>query len=287
MTRMQPAGAPHPRLPTFVIIGAMKSGTTTLGAYLNAHPDAYCAQEPHFFDQNFERGVPWYRERFRDAGAASVVGEKSPSYMYHPDAIRRLTEVLPDARLVAILRHPVHRAYSHYWHERRIKQETLSFGDALDAEPRRLREYPDGMCPFAYVDRGLYLDQLRRVVGYAPRERLLVLLFEDLLRAPEQTYSELGRFLGIDGSLAAPPGPEESNAYRTYHPEWAWKLMHRYRLWGRLPRPIAGRLWRAMQREATYPPIEAAQHARLLDRFAEPNRALGDWLGRDLTEWGI
>jgi hypothetical protein len=284
---MEPARVQQPRLPTFLIIGAMKSGTTTLGAYLNHHPDAFCAQEPHFFDQNFERGVEWYRERFRDAGTAAVVGEKSPSYMYHPDAIRRISEVLPDARLIAILRHPVHRAYSHYWHQRRLKQETLSFDDALDAEPGRLREDAAGMSPFGYVDRGLYLEQLERVVRFAPRERLLVLLFEDLLRAPLETYSELGRFLGIDGTLAAPPGREDSNTYRSYHPEWAWRLMNRHRLWRRLPLPIAGRLWRAMQREATYPPIGEALQAHLIDLFAEPNRALAHWLGRDLSEWSV
>ena len=287
MTRMEAPDAAQPTLPNFVIIGAMKSGTTTLGAYLNAHPDAFCAQEPHFFDRNFERGIEWYREQFRNAGKVAVVAEKSPSYMYHPDAIPRLVEVLPDARLIAILRHPVHRAYSHYWHQRRLKLEKLSFSEALDAEQSRLRETSPGLCPFAYVDRGLYVDQLERVVGVTPRKQLLVLFFEDLLRSPAETYEELGRFMGIDGSLAAPPGREESNPYRTPRPEWAWRLLHRYRLWSRLPRPIAGRLWRVMQREASYPPIEDTVHARLLDRFAEPNRALAVWLGRDLPAWSV
>ncbi|MGH2728638.1 MAG: sulfotransferase family protein [Actinomycetota bacterium] len=284
---MEPVAAPAVRLPSFVIIGAMKSGTTSLGAYLTAHPDAYCALEPHFFDSNFERGLDWYRGYFRNAGDAAAVGEKSPSYMYHPLAIKRLAATLPNAKLVAILRHPVDRAYSHYWHERRLGHETLSFGEALRAEPERLRASPPGHCRFAYMDRGLYLDQLQRVTSLVPRERLLVLLFDELDREPARTFSSLCDFLGIEGSHVPELVGERTNTYRTHRPESLWRAMQRYRLWRWLPAALARRLGRMMEREATYPDVEPAVRRELLDRFAAPNGALEAWLGRDLDAWSF
>lgn len=265
----------------------MKSGTTSLGAYLTAHPDAFCALEPHFFDANFARGLDWYRDWFRKAGGAAAVGEKSPSYMYHPQAVERLAATLPSAKLVAILRHPVERAYSHYWHERRLGHERLPFGEAIGAEPERLRTAPPGLSRFAYVDRGLYLEQLERVTKHVPRERLLVLLFDDLERDPAGTFGALCAFLGIEGSQVPELVGERTNTYRTHRPEWLWRAMHMYRLWRWLPGPLARRLGRIMEREAAYPNVDAAVRAELLERFAVPNRALGDWLGRDLSAWSV
>jgi sulfotransferase family protein len=285
MTLMQPVPAPLPRLPSFVIIGAMKSGTTSLGAYLTAHPDAFCALEPHFFDSNFERGLNWYSDWFKDAGDAKAVGEKSPLYMYHPLAVERLVGTLPDVRLIAILRHPVERAYSHYWHERRTGHETLTFAEALRAEPERLRSSPPGESRFSYVDRGRYLEQLERVAALVPRERLLVQLFDDLERAPGETFAELCAFLGIEGSHVSELVGEKTNTYRTHHPEWLWRQMHVRRLWRWVPPPVARWMGRKMEREAEYPEIDPSIRADLLGRFADPNRALASWLERDLSAW--
>jgi hypothetical protein len=106
------------RLPNFLIVGAMKSGTTSLARYLGAHPQAYVAPEKeiNFFERGYvwNRGVDWYASRFEGAGDALAVGEASPSYMYWPTAIERMASVVPDARLIALLRDPVERAYSHY-----------------------------------------------------------------------------------------------------------------------------------------------------------------------------
>jgi hypothetical protein len=279
---MSPDGS---RLPSFVIIGAMKSGTTSLAAYLNAHPDAFCAIEPHFFDAAFDRGIDWYREQFRDAGGVAAVGEKSPSYMYLPGVMERITGTLPDAKLVAILRHPVDRAYSHYWHQRRAGKEKLPFARALAAEPDRLAAQTKGTSPFAYVDRGMYLSQLERVAALTSSENVLVLLFEDLRSEPEKTFATLCTFLGIDPSVVPPLVGERTNTFRTYRPRWLWVAMHRYRLWRRLPRPVAERMGRVMTRESVYEPMDPAVRAQLLERFAEPNAALAAWLGRDLSVW--
>lgn len=271
-------------LPNFLIIGAQKSGTTTLRAALDAHPEAFCAREIHFFNQRYDRGLDWYRERFTAADGLPAIGEKCPNYLSHPAALDRLANDLPGVKLIAILRHPVDRAYSNYWHERRGRRETLSFAEAIDAEPERVRHSGvDG--PFAYIARGRYLPQLQRVSRLVPRDRLLVLLFEDLRNDPKGTFGEVCRFLGIDGTVAPPELHMRANPYRTHRPEWLWRFMMRKRLWRRLPRRMAKWLRARMEQEIPYEPMDPAVRRRLLDSFADDNAALATWLGRDLSGW--
>src|ERR671919_2133494 len=107
------------RLPTFLVIGAMKSGTTALINSLGKHPDVFALpSEIHFFDRFHDRGLDWYRERFAKARGQGAVGESTPEYMYLPHARERIVRDLPGVQLIAILRNPVERAYSHYWHNR-------------------------------------------------------------------------------------------------------------------------------------------------------------------------
>src|SRR5437764_7156012 len=117
-----------PPLPNFFIIGAMRSGTTSLTRYLNAHPDVFVApgKELHFFDQRFDRGLDWYRDCFERAAGQRAIGEATQSYMYDAEAMTRLAVTVPKARLLAILRNPVDRAWSHYWLNRALALETLS-----------------------------------------------------------------------------------------------------------------------------------------------------------------
>jgi hypothetical protein len=145
------------RLPTFLVIGAMKAGTSTLARALAQHPQVFVprAKEVHFFDHHFGRGLDWYRAWFEEAGAVPAVGEASPTYMHNEGAWLRMARTLPDARLIAILRDPGDCAYSHYWHNVRWGREPLSFREALAAEFRRLLEAPPGRKGrYAYVDRG-------------------------------------------------------------------------------------------------------------------------------------
>src|SRR5436309_16134274 len=108
-------------LPDFIVIGAQKSGTGSLYAYLNGHPDVAGARvkEVHYFDLHYHRGVDWYLDQFPDEAAARprCTGEASPYYLFHPHAPRRAFDLVPDARLIALLRDPVDRAISHYHHE--------------------------------------------------------------------------------------------------------------------------------------------------------------------------
>src|SRR5581483_1042107 len=138
-------------LPDFLVIGTVKSGTTTLHGWLSGHPfvEPAVRKEVHFFDYAYFRGVDWYRSHFpsecardafvREHGRPFVTGEASPSYISHEWAPSRIARVVPEAKLVVALRNPVDRAYSHYQMSRREGEEPLdSFADALAAEEQRL-----------------------------------------------------------------------------------------------------------------------------------------------------
>ena len=112
-------------LPNFFIAGTMRSGTTSLTRYLDAHPDVFIApqKEIHYFDLNYPRGIDWYRQQFSNVDREVAVGDATPSYVYLEEAVARMTETVPDARVIVLLRHPVDRAYSHYWLRRALGAE--------------------------------------------------------------------------------------------------------------------------------------------------------------------
>lgn len=178
-------------LPSFLIIGARKSGTSSLFDYLLQHPDVRAPlwKETRFFDFGYQKGLAWYRAHFprREPGARWITGEATTGYLSHPSCAERIACHLPDAKLVAILRNPVDRAISDWAHEQRRGAEQRSAREALGA--------PDPASP--YVARSLYARQLRRYLGRFPRERLLVLRYEDFFAAPAEGYAELLRFLGL------------------------------------------------------------------------------------------
>lgn len=272
-------------LPNFLIIGAMRSGTTSLARYLETHPEVFLAQqkEVHYFDVNYEKGEGWYRQQFAKTMTERAIGEASPTYMYDAGVPARMAALLPQARLVAILRNPVDRAYSHYWHTRALGKEPLEFAEALAAEPERLCASTDPRVRYrySYLDRGHYLSQLLHICKYYPRQALFVLLFEDLRRRPTETFQQVCQFLEIEGSFVPPNLGGAVNAYTTYRSVW---LRNRLREW---PSSFLKRVIERLnkRREASYPPLDAEMRAKLLDYFAEDNAALASWLGRDLAAW--
>ena len=185
------ATAPIRPLPDYLIIGGQRCGTTALHDHLARHPAIGAAhvKEVHYFDLNYERGERWYRGHFpndvrravarRRTGVEMVCGEASPYYLFHPLVPERARALVPDARLIVLLRDPVARALSHYHHEVALGMEPLTFEEALDAEPerldgeeRRLVQFP-GYASVAhqhhsYVARGHYADQLERWLGRVP-----------------------------------------------------------------------------------------------------------------------
>lgn len=210
-------------LPNFLLIGAQKSGTTSLYRYLLQHPAVagFWGKELHFFDRRYDNGLDWYRSHFplaarvawirRRTGVAPAIGEGSSGYLFHPGAPARIQAFDPSIRLVCILRDPVDRAYSHYHLRRRMGTETLSFEDALDAEPVRVwqdleqmaadpasaNHEPMTVFEFSYLARGRYAEQLERWFECFPRERMLVLFTDDLAADADGTANDVFSFLGL------------------------------------------------------------------------------------------
>jgi sulfotransferase family protein len=243
-------------LPDFLVIGAQKAGTTALYTYLRWHPAILGPfwKEVSFFDRHWAKGEAWYRGQLPLRRDGQLVGEASPSYLFHPLAPARVFSVVPDVRLVVLVREPGERAYSHYQHEVALGREPLSFEDALAAEEGRLRGEVDRLCgdprafshawwDHAYGSRGLYADQLERWFEFFPRTQVLALTTEELGGRPAETYATVLSFLG------APP-----HALEAY------------------PRVF----------DRDYPPMRDDTREALTARFAEPNRRLEQLLGRPL-----
>jgi hypothetical protein len=268
------------RLPDFLVVGAMRSGTTSLARWLGAHPEVFVSprKEVHYFDLNYERGPGWYASHFADAGDAKAAGEATPVYMYRPEVPGRIAGLLPSARLVVVLRHPVDRAWSHYWLNREKRRERLSFEDALAAEPERLATAPTPWT-WAYVDRGRYVEQLERLASLFPASQLHVLLFDDLANDPAGTFAAVTRFVAVDDGVVPPAVGRRANAYRRVR---SGRVADLTRRWPSRLRDAVGRL---NTRPAAYPTMAPETRERLLVEFAGPNAELARWLGRDLSGW--
>jgi len=252
-------------LPDFVIISVERGGTTSLYRYITTHPcvDPAFRKEVHYFDLNFTQGLSWYRAHFPTRWRAAWVsfrrrhrlltGEASPYYLYHPHVPDRIYQTLPEVRLIALLRNPVERAYSHYQLNRRQGKEPLSFDEAIESEEERLRGeyqrlvqdptyYSDNHYRFGYLTRGVYVDPLTRWREHFPAERLLVLRSEDLYRDPRETLFQVNRFLGL--------------------PEWEPDHFKPYN-------------------QKPYSDIDPKMRQKLLDYFEPHNRRLYEYLGCD------
>jgi hypothetical protein len=210
--------ASHRCLPDFIIAGAQKSGTTSLWAYLCEHPDVVppITKEMSFFDVNFHRGIDWYRAHFplqsatRESGCGirQLTGESSAYYMFHPLAPERIAASLPGAKVIVLLRNPVSRAFSHYQLKLRRRQETLTFEQAIAAEPERLagehekivadpNYYSVAHDRYSYLARGVYIDQVRRWQQHLPPSRLLILESGEFFKNTADVFARVLDFLGL------------------------------------------------------------------------------------------
>lgn len=248
-------------LPNFLIIGAARSGTTSLYSALQQHRDIYLPRskrpEPHFFlkEDEFKKGLSYYEQRyFSEWSGQRAAGEASTSYLYGPRVPARVAASLPDVRLICILRNPVERAYSGYWHSVKSGLEQLSFDEAIAHEPERKAEIagtPLGeIAPFAYVERGMYFEQLQRWLERFDRSRMLVLLFDDLTADPAAALNDVARFLDVDAGAFATSGFGKENTS--------------------VP---AGEI------------LTPAMYRSLADRFRNDVHALERLLDRDLSTW--
>ena len=208
------------RVPDFVVIGAQKCGSTSLYKYITTHPQVVpaWAKEINYFSQNYKRNDWFYRAYF-PISRGRYTGEASIGYMAWEGTPARMSRRLPDVKLIAILRDPVHRAYSQYNMLLQIKQTTLSFEEMVEVENRnfagrknRLILDTDDYATF-YINsclaRGHYADQLEHWLKYYPRGQFLILSTDDLRNDPAHTMDTVFKFLGLP--------PHVQDHYSHYH----------------------------------------------------------------------
>ena len=250
-------------LPDFLIVGAQKCGTSSLYRNLINHPSIAPAfvKEVHFFNNHFQKGMDWYRTYFPSVPYKYyitqiqkrdfVTGEATPGYIFHPHAPRRISESLPHVKLIVLFRNPVDRAYSHYYHEVRKKREPLSFEVAIKMEEERLRgefdkfmkdehHYSFNYLHYSYLLKGVYVDQLKLLNNYFPKEQILILKSEDFFKDPQASFDRVLQFLGL--------------------PVWQVKDFKK-------------------QNVGYYPKMDAVMRNRLVDYFVPHNHRLYEYVG--------
>ena len=210
-----------PRLPNFLVIGAMKAGTTSLFHYLQAHPQVFMSplKELDFFvaEANWTRGLGWYRKQFAGAGPdVTAIGEASTSYTKFPQyrgAPQRIRACLTAPRLIYVVRNPIDRIRSHYQHRVLAGSERQPLGEAVMRDP-------------TYVDCSRYGFQLAQYLEYFSPEQILVITAEALREARASTISEVYSFIGVDSGFV--PDILEQEFYRTEerarYPTYVWSL---------------------------------------------------------------
>lgn len=297
-------------LPQFIIIGAAKSGTTTLYEYLCRHPQVFMStpKEPDFFalDMNYNKGIEWYQNLFNSAQPHQVGGEASTTYSrlhQHPKTVERLVKLLPDVKLIYVMRHPVDRAYSFYRYRFKGSQQNPEFL-AKRNELMTIRTFEEAIQQQSeFLDSSDYLYQIERYLEYYPKDSLLCVLMEDLIEQPADTLSKICQFIGVDASIDLTQQGEVVANVGSDQPEWYVRkqltgslksIPGISSLSGFLPKGIKEQVYQMIRglnykqwKSAQYvpPPMQPETRKMLLEKFREPNRKLAEFLNRDLSHW--
>jgi Sulfotransferase domain len=304
------------KLPTFLILGAAKGGTTSLYAYLQQHPEVFMSvpKEPTFFGNEGTDGLfngPHDEDRayhsrvittFSDYGALfrnvtdqKAIGEASVYSLYLPQAPAQIKKYVPNAMMFAVLRNPADRAYSAYLHVVRQARERLSFAAALEKEPERIRQKWNPLWHFKAM--GFYYEQVKRYYDMFGRQQVRIYLYEDFQKNPLAVISEVLESLAVNTSFT----PDMSRRYKkSYVPKYPAieRVLHQSKVkvqfakqhW---PKPMR---WRAKYLEAFIdrvaspnrfapPPIPPDVRSSLLSEYHDDILRLSDLLGRDLSHW--
>jgi hypothetical protein len=294
-------------LPNVFIIGAAKSGTTSLFEILAQHPGVFAAakKEIRFFsnDDRFGNGIEWYQETHFAAGRGCPVRvEATPAYLTWSQKVApRIKSAYGThaPKFVAIFRDPVKRAYSHYWHRVRQGDEDprrLSFAAAIHGEEQRIRENwqrleYEGNGLFGYFRAGCYATRLAPFLDLFPRERFLFLLQEDLQRDFVLRMSQLLEFLGLDTGQQL--SPVKSNESRVPRSRRVFRLLRDIRKSAvrnilRPMVPMGVRRWLrggGIMKPFYYPPMEEGIRTELYALYTDEIRRLEAIMGRDLSHW--
>jgi hypothetical protein len=281
------------RWPNLFLVGAAKAGTTSLYRELARHPAIYMSpmKEPHFFSQiqpapEREAFFPHltdedeYLALFKGATSEEVRGEGSTSYLWDRQAAERIKSVVPEARVLIILRDPVDRAYSQYWNDVREGIERRSFLDAL-LEEQRSGPGEWGVSSLL-IDCGLYAAQVERYLDHFGA-RVHVLFFEDFVRREASTMADVHSFLGVRSPTEG-AAPRRMNPASLPRNRFSAALLASGRVRrvvrATVPRPLRSRLRVGLLKEGTPPPMDPAARTLLTEIYRAEVGRLAELLGR-------
>lgn len=295
-------------MPNFVVIGAAKCGTTSLYHYLKQHPQIFLppVKEPEFFcfdGQSYDwRGpsdneeiarcvtdLSSYTALFDSVQDEVAIGDVSRWYVFSERAAKRIRHHIPDCKLIAILRDPVDRAWSHFQHLRRQNTEPLeSFADALGQEDERIRNGWGFI--WRYFRRGLYYEQLKTYSSLFDRRQMLICFYEDFNRDPAAVCRSIFRFLGVDDQFV----PDTTRRHNRTPGLPRYQMLERLltsnsflkrAITGILPQQVRNVACRASRWNLVKPAPSAAMRAQLVDKYRGDVVKLSQLVGRDLSTW--
>lgn len=282
-------------LPDFLVLGAQRCATSWLYFCLKDHPEIFMPyiKEVGYFSSQHDKGVDWYKRYYKLRAGEKAAGDVTPNYIFHEKAAERIAAELPDAKLVVTFRNPAERAFSQYLKHVRAGAVKTDFETALKENPQ-------------YAARGRYWPQLERYLALFPKERILVLIYEDIRADPHRHLKSIFSFIGVDpgfvpasaarvvpsedlgtGMLRSVSGP--AAFLRKSGMGWAVDALKKSPLlpladrmrqrFGAMPKKVER--GRAVEKASMAPETRA----RLNAFFAEDNAKLAEFLGRDLDFW--
>ncbi len=298
-------------IPNFFIIGAARSGTTSLDRYLSQHPEIYITprKETHFFavdhfppyfmgpgDERLNRRLirdeNQYAQLFASVAGEKAIGESSVFYLCYPGTAERIAQAVPNAKIIAILREPMARAYSAYMHLVRDGRETLEFAEGLKREEERRKK---GFEPiWWYKELGLYYEQVKRYLDVFGTGQVKVLLYDELCANPGLVLHDVFVFLEVKEDVVIDTsvrynvaGVPRSRRLYTLLDNFIEKpsaLAKRMKVW--IPSQMR-EMWanKAMSMLLRPVPMNPQIHAQLKAFFAEDVEKLEDLLHRKLLCW--
>ena len=300
-------------LPNFLIIGAAKSGTTSLQEYLSQHDEIFfpTSKEPNYFALA-DRSLPLpgpappkvlqallysksytnfndYQALFHDARENQQLGEASVRYFYFPEASEKIKETIPDVKLILILREPVSRLYSHYCMNMQYQLETLDLLDAIEAEPDRIAK--KWGWDWHYTGLGMYAKQLRRYYDLFPKEQIKVFLYDDFVADPVKTTQEICRFINVSDNFTPDMSKRGKVAYRGNNKildRWLhWPSKSRRALQKLLPYKVYLSMVQTLHEanSSPVPKLDRELKEELKKHFTEDVNELGNLLNREIP-WG-
>ena len=270
------------RLPDFIIIGAMKSATSTLHNQLSAQPGIFMSspKEPNFFsdDDIYNHGLSWYSGLFSYANARDICGESSTHYTKLPDysdTIQRLKAAIPRPKLIYVMRHPVDRLISHYMHQWSVGVISCDINQAID-------RYPE------LVDYSCYGMQITPYLEEFGHKAVLPLFFDDLKKNKDRALNRVGTFIGCTQPLIwIDDLTQDNQSSQRIRRFYGYELLINSRpmAWLRknlIPQALRNRIKKRLTMQQR-PQISDVQREHITEIFDRDLKVVGDWLGIELT----